>query len=97
MYLNIVSALRLPNEAISGTPQIAGPGTLGREKRSTQATAPSALPHPLLFDSSAQLEKASMILEGRQTKYFVQKGKGRAWGYGLKTTQKPQGCAFVSA
>lgn len=25
MYLNIVSALRLPNEAISGTPQIAGP------------------------------------------------------------------------
>lgn len=27
MYLNIVSALRLPNEAISGTPQIAGPNT----------------------------------------------------------------------
>lgn len=27
MYLNIVSVLRLPNEAISGTPQIAGPNT----------------------------------------------------------------------
>lgn len=42
MYLNIVSALRLPNEAISRTPQIAGPNTLSREKRSTQATAQSA-------------------------------------------------------
>ena len=77
MYLNIVSALRLPNEAISGTPQIAGPNTLGREKRSTQATAPSALPCPLLFDSAAQLEKASGDF-GRQTRYFVQTGKERA-------------------
>lgn len=66
MYLNIVSALRLPNEAISGTPQIAGPNTLGREKRSIQATAQSALPRPLLFDSAAWLDKASCDF-GRQT------------------------------
>lgn len=66
MYLNIVSALRLPNEAISGTPQIAGPNALGREKRSTQATAQSALPRPLLFDSAAWLDKASCDF-GRQT------------------------------
>lgn len=51
MYLNIVSALRLPNEAISGTPQIARPNTF-RQKRSTQATVQSAYtPCPLLFDS----------------------------------------------
>lgn len=48
MYLNIVSALRLPNEAISRTPQIAGPNTLSRAERSTQATAQSAYaPRPL--------------------------------------------------
>ena len=64
MYLNIVSALRLPNEAISGTPQIAGPNTF-RQKRSTQATVQSAYtPCPLLFDSVSETSGDF----GRQTK-----------------------------
>lgn len=64
MNLNIVSALRLPNEAISGTPQIAGPNTF-LQKRSTQAAMQSAyILCPLLFDSV--LDKANGDL-GRQT------------------------------
>lgn len=52
MYLNIVSALRLPNEAISGTPQIAGPNTLGREKSPLRQQLASLRPRPPLFEDA---------------------------------------------
>lgn len=67
MYLNIVSALQLPNEAISGTLQIAGPNTFrqtGEVHSNDNAKCLHFLPTSI---QQCALDKASGD-SGRQTK-----------------------------
>lgn len=70
MYLNIVSALRLPNEAISGTPHIAGPNTFQQREEvhsSNNAKYLYSLPTSICFYLTVWLRHGEWwILEGRQ-------------------------------